>query len=117
MWAPHATLSVAESCTGGMLSKLLTDVPGSSDYFRGGVVSYSNAVKQSLLGISRDDLTRHGAVSAETAAAMARGARALAAWAAHLGAAMSMHGHRLAARGGGTPKKPVGLVYIGLDRP
>ena len=71
----HATLSVAESCTGGMLGERITAVPGSSDYFVGGFITYTNAMKMDLLGVSPEMLREHGAVSKETAEAMAMGAR------------------------------------------
>ena len=71
----HATVSVAESCTGGMLGERLTAAPGSSDYFLGGFITYSNAMKMELLGVSPETLDQFGAVSSETAEAMATGAR------------------------------------------
>jgi nicotinamide-nucleotide amidase len=106
-----ATLAVAESCTGGMLSQRLTDVPGSSRYFLGGVVAYSNDVKMAFLGVPAEVLKEHGAVSSETASAMARGIRD--AFASDWG--LSITG--IAGPGGGTPRKPVGSVYIGLAGP
>jgi|WetSurMetagenome_2_1015567.scaffolds.fasta_scaffold00022_62 PncC family amidohydrolase len=102
------TLAVAESCTGGMLGATVTSVPGSSAYFRGGVVSYANDAKRRLLGVPARVLSRKGAVSAETARAMATGARRL--FSSHC--AISTTG--IAGPGGGTKKKPVGLVYIGI---
>jgi PncC family amidohydrolase len=103
------TLALAESCTGGLVGHRITEVPGSSDYFSGGIVAYADAIKAQLLGVRRDTLTRHGAVSAETALEMARGARR--ALQADIG--MSITG--IAGPGGATPEKPVGLVYIGLS--
>jgi nicotinamide-nucleotide amidase len=107
----HATLAVAESCTGGMLAKRLTDISGSSDYFLGGVVSYSNRVKMSALGVPSETLRKHGAVSKETALAMARGVRE------RLGSTWGISITGIAGPTGGTPAKPVGLVYLGLAGP
>ncbi|MCS6842775.1 MAG: CinA family protein [Caldilineales bacterium] len=103
------TLALAESCTGGLVSDSITDVPGSSDYFLGGVVAYSNAAKQRLLGVREETLAAHGAVSAACAAEMAQGARR--AFGAHV--AVSITG--IAGPGGGTPAKPVGLAFLHLS--
>ena len=105
------TLAVAESCTGGLLSSLITDVPGSSDYFRGGVVAYSNEVKERVLGVPREILETVGAVSPECARAMAEGVRRL------LNADLALATTGIAGPTGGTPTKPVGLVYIALAHP
>lgn len=102
------TLALAESCTGGMIAKIVTDVPGSSGYFNGGVVAYSNAVKERVLGVPVYELESYGAVSSEVALAMATGVRKLLD--SHVG--LSVTG--IAGPGGGSPDKPVGLVYIGL---
>ncbi|MFN8579648.1 MAG: competence/damage-inducible protein A [Gemmatimonadaceae bacterium] len=102
------TLAAAESCTGGLVSKLLTDVPGSSAYFIRGYVTYSNASKVELLGLEPAMLERLGAVSAETAEAMARGCRA----AADADHAISITG--IAGPTGGSVDKPIGLVYVGV---
>jgi nicotinamide-nucleotide amidase len=102
------TLALAESCTGGLISNMLTNVPGSSEYFEQGVVSYSNAAKVSLLDVSPTVLEKHGAVSAETAIAMAEGVR----WLAQTSFGLAVTG--IAGPSGGTAKKPVGLVYIAL---
>ncbi|NLJ72367.1 MAG: competence/damage-inducible protein A [Syntrophomonadaceae bacterium] len=102
------TLAVAESCTGGLIAKLLTDLPGSSAYFWGGVVSYSNEAKQELLGVASDTLTNFGAVSEETAIEMARAIKNLAN--TSLGLAVT----GIAGPEGGSIEKPVGLVYISL---
>lgn len=102
------TLSVAESCTGGMIGAALTAVPGSSRVFKGGVVSYTNEVKNKLLNVSRDLLDREGAVSAPVAEAMAVGARA----ALNTDYAISVTG--LAGPGGDDYGNPVGTVYIGF---
>ncbi len=105
------TLAVAESCTGGFLSHLVTETPGSSDYFVGSVVSYGNAVKINLLGVAAAVLARQGAVSRSVARAMAVSARERF----HSSYAISITG--IAGPGGGSINKPVGLVYIGLATP
>ncbi len=102
------TISVAESCTSGMLAMRMTRVPGSSDYFLGGVLCYGNDVKKSLCGVPSDILDRHGAVSTEVAEALAAGVRR----ACNSSLGLSITG--IAGPGGGTAEKPVGLVYIGL---
>ena len=102
------TMAVAESLTGGLLQDKLTAVPGSSEYFLGGVVAYSNASKVNLLGVSQQSLTEHGAVSEQVAREMAEGVREK--FSSHIG--LSTTG--IAGPTGATPAKPVGLVYIGL---
>lgn len=102
-------LSVAESCTGGLISHRLTQVPGSSAYFDRGVISYSNQAKHEVLGVPLTLLRRYGAVSRQVAAAMAKGARLKSR--ADIG--LSVTG--IAGPSGGTEQKPVGLVYIGLN--
>ncbi|MCH7761052.1 nicotinamide-nucleotide amidohydrolase family protein, partial [candidate division TA06 bacterium] len=104
------TLSVAESCTGGLVMDRLTGVPGSSDYFLGGLVAYSDDLKMRFLKIPKQILTKYGAVSQKTAVAMAEGIRNMAQ--ADLG--LSVTG--IAGPTGGSKKKPVGLVYVGLAR-
>ncbi len=105
------TLALAESCTGGLVSSLITDVAGSSDYFLGCVVCYANSAKAGLLGVNPQTLLAHGAVSAETAAEMARGARQA------FGADLALAVTGIAGPGGGSADKPVGLVYIHLSAP
>ncbi len=102
------TLAVAESCTGGLLGHRITNVSGSSCYFRGGVISYSNEVKESMLGVPEETLIEHGAVSKETALAMAQGARRV------LGTDLALSVTGIAGPTGGTTEKPVGLVHVGL---
>jgi nicotinamide-nucleotide amidase len=102
------TLAVAESCTGGLIGHRLTEVPGASDYFLGGVVSYSNDAKCGLLRVPDATLARHGAVSPETARDMARGVREVF----HAAIGLAVTG--IAGPGGGSLEKPVGTVYIGL---
>jgi nicotinamide-nucleotide amidase len=104
--AQGLTLATAESCTGGLVSARLTGVPGSSESFVGGVVSYSDDVKCSELGVPEELLAAHGAVSAEVAAAMAEGARQ------RLGADVAVAVTGVAGPGGGTPEKPVGRVHL-----
>lgn len=107
----QTTLSVAESCTGGGLGQLLTSVPGSSRYFWGGVISYDNSVKQSLLGVDPEILAQHGAVSEIVAQQMAVGIRS------RLNTTWGISITGVAGPDGGTEIKPVGLVYIGLAGP
>ncbi len=106
--ARNATLAVAESCTGGLIADLLTDVPGSSDYFTYSAVTYANQAKIKILGVGLKTLDSHGAVSEETAKEMARGVRRLS------GATYGLATSGIAGPGGGTETKPVGTVCIGL---
>ncbi len=107
----HATVALAESCTGGLVAKLLTDVPGSSAFLLGGVVAYSNEAKVRLLGVPAELLERHGAVSQAVVEAMARGA------ARALGAQLSAAISGVAGPDGGTPDKPVGTVWVAARGP
>ena len=106
--ARGATLATAESCTGGLLGSRITDAPGSSDYYAGGLVTYSNAAKVSQLRVPASLIEEHGAVSGHVARAMAIGARDVFG----ADAAASLTG--IAGPGGGTEQKPVGTVFIGL---
>lgn len=109
--ARKQTLATAESCTGGFVGAALTDLPGSSAWYLGGLVAYSNALKIRLLGVPPDVLDIHGAVSPETARAMAEGARRTC----QADFAVSITG--IAGPTGGTPEKPVGLVYMAVAAP
>lgn len=102
------TLSLAESCTGGLIAHLITNVPGSSTYFLGGVVAYANEAKRAMLGVKEETLQEHGAVSAETAQEMACGARKF------FGSDLALGVTGIAGPGGATATKPVGLVYVAL---
>ncbi len=102
-------LSVAESCTGGLVSHRITNIPGSSEYFLGGVTAYAYEAKVRLLGVSWDTLNTYGAVSRETVLEMARGVRNA------LGADIGLSVSGIAGPGGGTPEKPVGTTWIGLS--
>jgi len=109
--ASGGTLATAESCSGGLIAHRVTNVAGSSAYFLGGVVSYSNAAKIALLGVSEASLDAHGAVSEPVAHEMAEGARA------KFGATYAVACTGIAGPSGGSPDKPVGLVYIGVTGP
>lgn len=106
--AQRRTIGTAESCTGGLVAVRLTSVAGSSAYFVGGIVSYSNDAKHRLLGVPEAMLERYGAVSMDVARAMARGVRRA------LGVDIGIATTGIAGPGGATPTKPVGLVYIAL---
>jgi PncC family amidohydrolase len=103
-----ATVATAESCTGGLVAKLITDVPGSSGYFRGGIVSYANEAKVLLLGVPQDQLAAHGAVSVQVARSMAVGALG------RTGADFAVAVTGVSGPGGGSPAKPVGLTYVAV---
>jgi PncC family amidohydrolase len=105
------TLALGESCTGGLIAHRVTELPGSSDYFLGGVVAYSNSMKERLLGVKKETLLAVGAVSEETAKEMARGAcRSI-----DSDVGLSVTG--IAGPGGGTQEKPVGLTFIAASTP
>ena len=105
----HLTVATAESCTGGLIAHTLTNISGSSNYFERGVVSYSNRAKMELLNVPEDTLKKVGAVSKEVAKAMAEGIRIKS------NADIGLSTTGIAGPTGGTPEKPVGLVYIGLS--
>jgi nicotinamide-nucleotide amidase len=104
------TIAVAESCTGGLVAQLITEVPGSSEYFLGGVVAYANAAKAAALGVPAELIERHGAVSDPVVRAMAEGVRE------RFGADFGVATTGISGPGGGTPDKPVGLVHVALAR-
>jgi nicotinamide-nucleotide amidase len=106
----HLTLATAESCTGGWIAKVLTELAGSSAWFEGGVVAYSYEAKEALLGVHPQTLEQHGAVSQETAVEMVSGALA------RFGAGVAVAVTGIAGPGGGTPDKPVGTVWIAWKR-
>ncbi len=103
------TLACAESCTGGLLTSRLTDIAGSSDYIKGSVVSYSNEVKMSVVGVKEETLKNFGAVSSQTALEMSAGVRKV------LKTSIGTGITGIAGPGGGSPEKPVGLVYISVS--
>jgi PncC family amidohydrolase len=105
------TVATAESCTGGLIAKLLTDSPGSSAYFLAGLVTYSNDAKIRLLGVADQTLSVHGAVSRETARAMAEGCRRCC------GSDIALVATGIAGPSGGSAEKPIGLVFVGLAHP
>lgn len=105
------SVGTAESCTGGLIGHTLTAIAGSSAYYLGGIVSYSDDLKTSLLGVSPESIERHGAVSAQVAVAMAEGARE------RLGCDYAMAATGVAGPGGGTQAKPVGLTYVAAAGP
>lgn len=106
--ARSLTLGLAESCTGGLLAKRITDPAGASVVFMGGIIAYANSIKEELLGVRAETIARHGAVSAETAREMASGARRV------LGVDLALSVTGIAGPGGGSAQKPVGTVWIGI---
>lgn len=109
--ALRRTVGTAESCTGGLVAHLLTEVAGSSAYVLGGIVAYANSVKEQVLGVPASLLIQHGAVSEPVAVSMADGARRVL----RVDYAVAVTG--IAGPGGGTPEKPVGLVYMAVATP
>jgi PncC family amidohydrolase len=105
----NLTIATAESCTGGLLGHILTSVSGSSGYYLGGVIAYSNPVKEAMLGVRHETLLDYGAVSEQTAVQMAAGVRE------RIGSSIGLSTTGIAGPTGGTPTKPVGLVYIGIS--
>lgn len=105
------TLATAESCTGGLVGKLLTDIAGSSDYYVGGVISYANRIKTDLLDVPEELIAKHGAVSEQVAAEMAAGCRK------RMGSDWAIAVTGIAGPGGGTETKPIGLVYVAVAGP
>ena len=103
------TLGIVESATGGLVSHRITDIPGSSDYFKGSVTAYSNEAKSKVLGVSEATIYQYGAVSPEVAEEMAAGGKKI------LAADICLADTGIAGPGGATPDKPVGLFYIGLS--
>ncbi len=109
--AQKLKIALAESCTGGLIAAALTEIPGSSDIFERGFVTYSNVAKQEMLGVPADLIAAHGAVSPQVAEAMALGALD------HSRAQIALSVTGIAGPGGGSAQKPVGLVHFGLARP
>lgn len=109
--ARSETLAVAESCTGGGIGQAITSIPGSSDYFAGGIIAYSNRVKVEQLGLQADLLEKYGAVSKPAATEMAKGVKK------KFGVDYGISATGIAGPGGGTKEKPVGLIYISVSGP
>ena len=103
------TLAIVESATGGLISHMITNVPGSSDYYKGSIIAYDNKVKINLVGVSRDTINKYGAVSCQVAHEMAKGGRSL------LGTDICLVDTGISGPSGATKEKPVGLFYIGLS--
>ena len=103
------TLGVVESASGGLVSHRISNIPGSSDYFKGAVTAYSNEVKSKVVGVSEDTINQYGAVSPQVAEEMAEGGKKI------LGADICLADTGIAGPSGATPEKPVGLFYIGLS--
>ena len=107
--AQGLSLSLAESCTGGMIAAAVTEIAGASDIFWGSAVTYINSAKENILGVSKETLERHGAVSAQCASEMARGSRKI------FGAKVALSVTGIAGPGGGSAQKPVGTVWFGIS--
>ncbi len=105
------TLGVVESATGGLISHLITNMPGSSDYYKGSVIAYSNEVKVKVIGVKKDTINKYGAVSYQVAEEMAQGGKKI------LGVDICLADTGIAGPSGATPEKSVGLFYIGLSSP
>ena len=110
-------LVAAESCTGGLIGHMITNVPGSSEYYLGSITAYAYEAKERLLGVRHETLSAYGAVSEQTVLEMARGARQSLAGAVALEQVIGVSVSGIAGPGGGTPDKPVGLTWIGLSAP
>jgi PncC family amidohydrolase len=115
--AKNLKLVLAESCTGGLIGHRVTNIPGSSEYYLGSVTAYAYEAKERLLGVKHDTLIAYGAVSRETAIEMARGVRQALSPDFGIDAILGLSVTGIAGPGGGTPTKPVGLVWIGLSTP
>jgi PncC family amidohydrolase len=115
--AKNLKLVLAESCTGGLIGHRVTNIPGSSEYYLGSVTAYAYEAKERLLGVKHDTLIAYGAVSRETALEMARGVRQALSPDFGIDAILGLSVTGIAGPGGGTPTKPVGLVWIGLSTP
>ncbi len=113
----HMKLTLAESCTGGLVGHRITNIPGSSDYYLGSITAYAYEAKERLLGVKHETLIQFGAVSRETALEMAQGARLALASDFSLDACIGVAITGIAGPGGGMPNKPVGLVWFGLAVP
>ena len=110
-------LTVAESCTGGLVGHLVTNVAGSSDYYLGSVTAYAYEVKEGLLGVKHETLQKYGAVSKQTVIEMARGVRSALSGGFPLDSILGISISGIAGPGGGTPEKPVGTVWVGMSAP
>ncbi|MCX6056273.1 MAG: CinA family protein [Chloroflexi bacterium] len=110
-------LTLAESCTGGLVGHRITNIPGSSDYYLGSITAYAYEVKENLLGVKHETLQNHGAVSKQTVIEMARGVRQALSGGFPLSSILGVSISGIAGPGGGLPEKPVGTVWIGMSSP